>query len=105
MARRYNASDIKQIGKERITTLFKEAAESFKKHPERSHRYVTLALRIAAKTHVKIPLVYRRRFCKHCKSYLVSGINARVRTKEGKLIIYCQKCKHYKRILLKSKTK
>jgi len=95
--------DVKEIGLERIKVLFREAADSFKKNPGRSHRYVGMALRIAAKSNSRIPKNLRRRYCRKCRRYLVSGANARYRTRERKLVIYCFNCKRYRRIILKPK--
>ena len=96
-------NDVKEIGLERIRTLFKEAERGFKIDFRRSDRYVGMALRIAAKCGVRIPKEFRRRYCRKCKKYLVSGVNARFRTRNGKLVIYCFGCKNYRRILLKAK--
>jgi len=93
----------KAIAQERIAILFQEATEVFSKNHSLSHRYVTLARKLAMKFKTKIPLEFKRRFCKHCYKYLMPGTNARIRTRDGKLIIYCQECKKYTRIPLKKK--
>lgn len=84
----------KQIAKERIKKLFQEAEKEFSTHPERSHRYVELARRIAMKTKVRMGN-YRTKFCKHCYKYLKPGVNCRVRTKNKKVIYYCINCRRY----------
>jgi len=93
----------KQIAQERIKTLFQEAEKAFSKNHSLSHRYVTLARKIAMKVKTRIPRELKRKFCKHCYKFLMPGTNARIRTREGKLIIYCLECKKYTRILLKKK--
>jgi len=91
----------KEIAKGRIKTLLKEAEKVFSKNPSLSHRYVTLARKIAMKTKSKIPRELKRKFCKHCYKFLMPGTNARIRTRDSKLIIYCQECKKFTRIPLK----
>jgi len=91
----------KKLALERIEILFKEAESNFKKHPERSHRYVKLARKIAMKLNLKIPSNLKRKFCKHCYKYLKPGINSQVRIHKSRLIILCKECKKYMRIPLK----
>ena len=94
-------SDVRKIAKIRIEFLFKKADEIYLTSPVLAHRYVKLARSLAQKVRLRIPRELQRKFCKHCYKYLRSGKNARVRTREGKLIIYCLECKHYTRIPLK----
>ena len=94
---------IKNIAKERIAILLKQAEEMFSKNPKLSNRYVYLARRIAMKARFKMPSLFKRKFCKHCYHFLMPGKNARIRTREGKLIIYCLNCKKYTRIPLKTR--
>ncbi len=84
----------KRIAKERIERLFEEAEKEFSKHPERSHRYVELARKIAMKTKTRMN-EYKTKFCKHCYKYLKPGVNCRVRTKNRKMVYYCLNCKRY----------
>ncbi|MCX6711695.1 MAG: ribonuclease P [Candidatus Woesearchaeota archaeon] len=91
----------KNIALNRIKVLFKQASESFKDHPERSHRYTHLARKISMKTKTKIPSNLKRKFCKHCYKFLQPGANCRVRTKNKKVIYYCLNCKRYMRFPLK----
>ena len=91
----------KQIAQERIQILFKEAEDIFSKNPELSHRYILLARKIAMKIKTKIPLELKRKYCKNCYHFFMPGTNCRIRTREGKLIIYCLNCKKYTRIPLK----
>ena len=91
----------KEIAKERIIMLFAQADKAFASNPSLSHRYVTLARKLAMKAKVRIPVELKRKFCKNCYKYLRSGSNARVRTREGKLVIYCLECKKFTRVVLK----
>jgi len=91
----------KEIANERISQLFKQAAEVFPKNKALANRYVTLARKMAMKVKLRMPREYKRRFCKHCYKYLMSGVNARVRTYRGKVIISCFECKKFTRIPIK----
>lgn len=93
--------DLRKIALERIEILFKEAEKQFKKHPELSNRYVKLARKIAMKVTLKIPKKYKRRFCKHCYSYLRPGVNCRVRNYKSRVTYYCLHCKRYMRFVIK----
>ncbi|MBI2152069.1 ribonuclease P [Candidatus Woesearchaeota archaeon] len=92
----------KDIALQRIKILFKEAEKRFSSDSKLAHRYVTLARNLAMKVKLKIPLELKRRFCKHCYKYLQPGVNSRVRTRNGKVIISCLECKKFMRILIRS---
>ncbi|MBU0898702.1 MAG: ribonuclease P [Nanoarchaeota archaeon] len=83
-----------KLAKERIEKLFKESKESFEKHPERSHRYVEMARKISMRYNIAIPRILKRKICKHCYKFLVSGKNAQVRTnsKHQAVIVKCLEC-------------
>ncbi|PIN73499.1 ribonuclease P [Candidatus Woesearchaeota archaeon CG10_big_fil_rev_8_21_14_0_10_45_16] len=91
----------KEIALERIKTLFKQADGIFSKNKSLANRYVTLARKIAMKAKLKMPREYKRKFCKHCYKYLRSGVNARIRTRDGKVVISCLECKKFTRIVLR----
>ena len=91
---------IVEIARERIRILFKQAEAIFLKNPTRANRYVELARKIAMKVNIRLTKPQKRKFCSHCYTYLKTGTNARIRTRDKKLIIYCQKCKKYTRIPL-----
>jgi len=88
----------KEIALQRIKVLFREAEEIFPKNKSLANRYISLARKIAMKVHAQIPQELKRRFCKHCYNYLKAGINARIRTRDGKVIISCFECKKFTRI-------
>ena len=87
----------KTIAKERIKVLFQQAKKIFKKDKKLANRYVKLARELAMKYKVSIAPELKRKFCKHCYSYLVPSVNARIRTRAGKVVYYCMECKHYMR--------
>jgi len=91
----------KDIAKERITILFKQAESRFKENKSLANRYVTLARKLAMKVKIKIPKEHKRKFCKHCYKYLMPGENSRIRTRDGKVIISCFECKKFTRIPMK----
>jgi len=84
----------KRIARERISILFREAGKEFRKHPERSKRYVELAKKIGMRYNVRIAKNLKRRFCSRCSSYLKPGVNCRVRTSESKqaVTVTCLAC-------------
>lgn len=88
----------KEIALQRIKALFQQAEEVFPKNKALADRYISLARKIAMKVHAQIPRELKRRMCKHCYSYLKPGVNARIRTRGGKVIISCLECKRFTRI-------
>lgn len=88
----------KEIAKERIIELFKKAKETFPKNKSLANRYVTLARKLSMKVRMRIPRPYKRQYCKHCYKFLQNGVNSRVRTRDGKVIISCFECKKFTRI-------
>ncbi len=88
----------KEIAAARIKALFQQAEEVFASDRFLAHRYISLARRISMKVKVKIPLALKRMFCKHCYRYLRPGVNVRIRTRKGKVIISCLECKKFMRI-------
>lgn len=99
------SSALKEIARERITTLFQQAQETFPEHPQLAHRYVELARKIAMKVNGRLPPQYKRKFCKHCYHFLMPGFNARIRTRAGKVVISCLDCKKFMRIPTIKKTR
>ena len=86
-----------------IKTLFNEARIQFNKNPSLSNRYITLARKIAMKFNLRIPRELKRRYCKHCYSYLVPNKNCRVRVHKSRVIYYCLNCKKFMRFVIKKK--
>ncbi len=70
-----------------------------------SNRYVKLARKISMKYLVPIPVELKRRFCKHCYSYLLPSVNSRYRINNKSLVIFCYNCNKYTRLPLKTKKK
>ena len=59
-----------------------------------ANRYVELARKISMKYKVRIPRELKRRFCKKCHSFLVPGINLKVRidSKQKSVVYECLEC-------------
>ncbi len=93
-------TDEKKLALERVKILLREAEDVFSHSPQRSHHYVQQARRIAMKVRLKLPRTLRRQFCKHCLHYLKPGVNARVRTRNKMLVVYCHHCKRFQRFVL-----
>jgi len=93
-----NKGKLKEIAKERIGELFKQAEKV--KSQKLANRYVEIARKVAMKVNLRMPSQYKRKFCKHCYTYFGKG-NYRVRTKNGKVVYYCFNCKKYTRIPIK----
>jgi len=95
----------RKLALERINTLFKEAATAFKEDKKLANRYIQLARKISMKYKVRIPSNLKKKFCKHCHSYLKPSINCRVRLQKKKVIYYCLECKKFMRFPYKTKSK
>ncbi len=85
---------IKKTAHSRIRKLFEQAEFRFHSEPALSNRYVELARKIAMKTKVRIPSELKRRFCRKCHSYLVHGVNCRVRLVSNCVVYHCLICGH-----------
>jgi len=97
--RKTEKRQMRQIALERINRLFRFAEENALKHnKEKADRYVHLARKIGMRYNVSIPKMYKRRFCKYCHTYLLPSVNSRVRTKCGRITIFCEECSRYIRI-------
>ena len=99
MSKRYSKKPASQveIAKKRIKFLFQEAKDVVKKDQKLADKYVKTARKIAMKYKIKLPSSLKKRFCKNCHSYLVPGVNSRVRIHKHRIIYYCFNCKHYMR--------
>jgi len=92
----------KKIAKKRIEKLFLQAEVNVqKKRFDLADRYVHIARKIQMRYQIRMPKKFKRKFCKHCYSYLVPNVNSRVRINRGKIIVYCKNCNRYMRFLIK----
>ncbi len=87
------------IASKRIDILFDLAEVEAKAHNQhRANRYVELARKIGMRYNVRVPTRYRRRYCKHCHSYLLPSVTSRVRVRRKKIVIFCETCGGYIRV-------
>lgn len=96
----------KRIAMQRIQTLFRLANEIFHEDPSLAQRYVKVARKIAMAAKIRLPNEYRRQVCRHCKSFILPGVNCRVRLKQQRephVVITCLNCGKQMRIPLKKK--
>lgn len=77
--------------------LFELARANGETHPERSDRYVELALKIGMRLRVRPTKEMKRMFCKSCRGYL-SPAQRMVRLRDGILVIRCMRCGHISRM-------
>jgi ribonuclease P protein subunit RPR2 len=98
----------KQIALQRVHTLFRLAREVVHKDPELAQRYIKIARKIAMGTKMRLPKEYRRLVCRHCKRFILPGVNCRVRIqsrREPHVVITCLNCGKHSRMPLKSREK
>lgn len=85
----------KTIAAERIERLEVLASEAVARGEEdRAREYVRLARRIAERHQLSLPRTFRRFTCSRCDVYLRPGVNARVRTQDGHVVITCDCGEH-----------
>jgi ribonuclease P protein subunit RPR2 len=99
-------ADTRRIALQRVRTLFSLANETIHEDPALAQRYVSLARKIAMAAKLRLPKEYRRQVCRHCKSFILPGVNCRVRIKQHRephVVITCLVCNGQTRIPLKEK--
>ncbi len=85
----------RQIARQRIHILFILAERTIHENPNLAERYVETARKIAMSAKIRLPTECRRQVCKHCKSFILPGVNCRVRLqhrREPHMVITCLKC-------------
>jgi ribonuclease P protein subunit RPR2 len=98
----------KRIAMQRVQTLFRLARETLREDPSLAQRYVGMARKIAMSARVRLPTEYRRQVCRYCKSFILPGVNCRVRIKQRRephVLVTCLNCGKQTRIPLKEKQK
>jgi len=92
----------KKEARELIPELLKKAKAAYKKPNKKLSKTYSKKIRyLSMKYKIKLAKRIKRQLCKHCYGVLIPSVNCRIRTKQGKLIIYCMECKKYTRIPLK----
>ena len=98
----------KQIALQRIHSLFRLAREVIHEDPELAQHYVKIARKIAMGTKLRLPREYRHLVCRYCKSFILPGVNCRVRIqsrREPHVVITCLNCGKHSRMPLKGREK
>ncbi len=98
----------KRIAAQRIKTLFTLAKQTSKQDPTLAQHYINTARKIAMATKTKLPPQYKRQICKHCKTFILPGVNCRIRinqTRQPHITITCLNCKKQTRIPITKKEK
>ncbi|UCG45806.1 MAG: ribonuclease P [Candidatus Bathyarchaeota archaeon] len=94
----------KRIAFQRIQTLFRLAREIIHSDPQLAQRYVSVARKIAMATKLRLPKEYRESICRHCKNFILPGVNSRVRIKprrEPHRVTTCLVCGRHSRVPLR----
>jgi ribonuclease P protein subunit RPR2 len=72
---------------DRLQELAREAAADCR--DDRAREYVRRARRVAERNRLTLPRTFRRFTCDRCDAYLRPGKNARVRTRDGHVVVTC----------------
>ena len=94
---------LQKVAFDRVKQLFEQADEVFIKDSKLADRYVKLARKLAMRVNLRMPRGSKRKYCKHCYSYLRPGVNCRVRTQKHNVVYTCLVCKKYFRFPLTRK--
>jgi ribonuclease P protein subunit RPR2 len=98
----------KQIALERVHKLFRLAKNVIHEDPDLAQRYVRIARRIAMRTRLRLPKEYKRFICRKCKSFILPGVNCRIRIqqrREPHMVVTCLNCGKHSRFPLKGEKK
>ena len=85
-------SPVEKIALERVYRLFELAEAEFEKHPERSNRYVEIALAVQKRNKCVMPSELKPKYCKKCRAFLVKGKNAEEKIEGMLRKITCKEC-------------
>ncbi|MEM0003771.1 MAG: ribonuclease P protein component 4 [Desulfurococcaceae archaeon] len=101
---------MRNIAHERIILLLNMAFERARKGDfDLARRYVEIALRIAGKAKIKIPVKYKRNYCRKCLIPLIPGLTLRIRIHsegKGSRVVYrCLLCGWTRRFMIKTSRK
>jgi len=96
----------RQIAIQRIQALFRMAKETFHEDPSLAQHYINMARKIAMAARIRLPREYTLQVCRHCKSFILPGVNCQVRMKQRRephVVITCFNCGNKMRIPLRKK--
>ena len=92
----------KDLALQRVEILLDNAFKNARENMDLAQRQASIARRLCTKLNIRLPYEKRQLFCKGCKRFIVSGINARVRliSKTKAICIICLECGHvYRKII------
>ncbi len=95
---RRNRTLERRIARERVEVLMSLASQVFREDRGLAKRYVELARRIAMRYNLRFPKRWKRWFCRRCGSFLVPGVNLRVRCRKLRVVYTCLECGHVRRV-------
>lgn len=100
MARRRTLGkrEIRRIARERMDILLTLAGEVFHRDRDLARRYVVHARNLGTRYNIRLSKKDKLMLCRRCSSFLVPGVNCRVRTHEGRVVITCLECGALRRI-------
>jgi len=79
------------VAEERIERLAELARETAKKgDADLARKYVRRARRLAERNRIELPKRFKRSSCQRCDAYLIPGRTARVRTRDGHVVVTCE---------------
>ena len=81
-----------------LDALLKLAAERTPKDMRVARSAAREAFRLSQRNRLRMPLIEKRKLCKHCFTYLKPGVTSTVRIAKGRIIITCNNCRHIKRL-------
>tara|TARA_Y100000310_G_scaffold335391_1_gene417326 strand:- start:178 stop:486 length:309 start_codon:yes stop_codon:yes gene_type:complete len=83
----------KKIALKEMKEYLSKAESYFSKDKVMAAKYVQKARRSGMRYKVSFPKTLKKKFCKHCHSYLKQGVNVTVRTNKSNVVYTCKECK------------
>lgn len=104
------SSKLRYIARERVLRLFNMAYGKVREGDvELARRYVEIALKIASKAQLKLPIKLKRSYCRNCYVPLIPGLTLSVRIRSegrGSRVVYrCILCGWTRRFMIKASRK
>lgn len=87
----------KETALQRIRELFAQAEKT--KDQKLRDRYSALAHKLVLKYKVKLPRNLKRKYCKYCKTFWISGKTVRIRIGKKTISFTCLVCRKIKRLV------
>ncbi|MCE7742553.1 MAG: ribonuclease P [Candidatus Heimdallarchaeota archaeon] len=86
--------------RDQVISLMEQANETIKTDNDLAQKLAKQARKLQMRTRIKFPSEWKKRFCKHCKSFLYPGKNCRVRLSSSNKVVatLCFNCNRYTRI-------